>query len=182
MNPPMTCAMTCAEAEPLLPLVADGAVDPSSDPDLFAHLAACPACQRAVAEHDLITLALERGAIRGQPRRARLITLPRLAAAAVLAIALGATAWSLRTPPHGLMQTPVAELPPVVQPTTAIAAKPPAPAVAAEAPTVLRVQRTDGSTLFLVRRGEAWVPVDPGQFDGSDSHTPANGGDVPVRW
>ncbi|MBN8526572.1 MAG: zf-HC2 domain-containing protein [Planctomycetes bacterium] len=49
-------AMSCAEAEPLLPLVADGALDPDSDPALFAHLAACPACQRVVALLDLVGL------------------------------------------------------------------------------------------------------------------------------
>ena len=177
----MTPSMTCAEAEPLLPLVADGAVDPSSDPDLFAHLASCPACQRAVAAHDLITLALERGAVR-RPR-ARIITLPRLAAAATLVLALGATAWAVQSRNGDPLPaaSPVVTHQPAARPSPATPPATPASTVA-EAPAVLRVQRTDGSTLFLVRRGDTWMPVDPGQFDGSDTRSPAGGEDVPVRW
>lgn len=177
----MTPPMTCAEAEPLLPLVADGAVDPSSDPDLFAHLASCPMCQRAVAEHDLITLALERGAVRS-PRRARILTLPRLAAAAVLAGAIGVTAWTMLAPHHGheAASAPVASQAPAILPVPVVTAS--VAVIPADPPTVLRIQRTDGSTLFLVKRGEAWVPVDPDRFDGSDAHTPGSGEDRPVRW
>lgn len=176
MNP----RMTCAEAEPLLPLVADGAVDPAADPDLFDHLASCPACQRLVAEHDLITLALERGSVR-RPR-ARILTLPHLAAAAALLLVLGATAWAMLARSHQVapVAPALAAEPSSAPPPTSATA--PASATAPLTPAVLRVQRTDGSTFFLVRRDDTWVAVDPGLFDGSESSTPANAADVPVRW
>ena len=50
--------LSCDEAEALLPLVADGVLDAETDPALFAHLARCPDCQRSLATHDLIELAL----------------------------------------------------------------------------------------------------------------------------
>lgn len=51
-------ALTCQDAEELLPLVAEGLLDPYSDPDLFAHLAECQCCQTSLETHDLITLSL----------------------------------------------------------------------------------------------------------------------------
>ncbi len=80
--------MTCAEAEPLLPLVADGALEPDSDPALFAHLASCPACQRLVAQHDLIDLAIRQAGPVEAPR-ASIIRFWPYAAAACLALAAG---------------------------------------------------------------------------------------------
>lgn len=50
--------MPCDEVEALLPLVTDGAIDCDDDPQLFAHVAQCPDCQRSLAAHDLVDLAL----------------------------------------------------------------------------------------------------------------------------
>jgi hypothetical protein len=51
----------CDEVEPLLPLVADGAIDAVADPVVFEHLARCQDCQDSLARHDLVGLSLERG-------------------------------------------------------------------------------------------------------------------------
>lgn len=168
-------SLTCAEAEPLLPLVADGAVDPDSDPELFAHLAACPACQRVVADHDLISLALARPSPAPQRRRWNVIRLWPLAAAACLALA--ATAW------WAASRTPDAAPAPLV--TDAIPVVP-APAGAATtrtgtaaAPMVVRVPRADGSTLYLVQRDGAWIEVDPAAFDGQ-AQAPVHDGAAPA--
>lgn len=183
-------AMTCPEAEPLLPLVADGAVDPSTDPDLFAHLAACPSCQRIVADHDLIALALRRSAPPAPPR-ARIITFPRLAAAALVLIAIGVAAIALAAPAtapaaHGLAVHPAEHAPAPAPVAVAPAAPARAPVAAAipeaAAPTVLRLARTDGSTVFLIRRGDAWVAIDPTQMDGSSTRGQSSANEVPVRW
>lgn len=85
--------MTCAEAEPLLPLVADGSLDPDGDPALFAHVARCQTCQESVAHHDLITLALE-CAPRRRPRSIRIPWPVALVAAATLIVGIGSVLWS----------------------------------------------------------------------------------------
>ncbi|MFM2089538.1 MAG: hypothetical protein RLZZ127_27 [Planctomycetota bacterium] len=129
--------MTCAEAEPLLPLVADGVLDPDGDPALFTHLSRCQTCQESLARHDLVTLALERA-----PRRAgRTIRFPwpvaAAAAAAVLALGLG-TWWSL-----------------------------PATPVAAPGPVVHKLPAADGQPdLYLIETEQGPLVVDPTQVDG----------------
>jgi hypothetical protein len=172
-----TDSMTCAEAEPLLPLVADGAVDPDSDPALFSHLAACPACQRVVASHDLIALAIARAP--APRRRAPIVRLlPWTAAAAaglLLALGLAATSASSSSAPP-----PVAFAPPApaatITPSPAIA---PAPAL----PEVIAVPRSDGTTIYLVRRGEAWVRLDTQELDGPTQPGPGGSGSgVQVRY
>ncbi len=92
--------LTCAEAEPLLPLVADGALDAASDPALFAHLARCASCQDGLAVHDLIGLAIggAQPAPAHAPARLSVIQyrLPwplAAAAAAVVAALIGAGVW-----------------------------------------------------------------------------------------
>ncbi len=165
----MTEAMTCSEAEPLLPLVADGAVDPASDPGLFAHLAGCPDCQRAVASHDLIALAIARTP--KPPRRASILRLWPYAAAAGLALAAGA--WLLP------VRSDIA--------SATLAAAPPIPIPAARAPVVSRdviaVPQGDGSTLYLVRQGETWVAVDPSNLDGPAQPSHGNSGSgIQVRY
>lgn len=57
-QPAIRPVLTCDESEALLPLVADGQLDPDRDPALFEHLARCDDCQRSLARHDLVTLAL----------------------------------------------------------------------------------------------------------------------------
>jgi hypothetical protein len=88
--------MDCAEAEALLPLVADGALDAEGDPALFAHLARCAACQDSLARHDLVELALARDGVGAAAPRARRYRLPlpwaiASAACLMLAVALGWT-------------------------------------------------------------------------------------------
>jgi hypothetical protein len=167
--------MTCTEAEPLLPLVADGAVDPDSDPALFAHLASCSDCQRAVASHDLIALAIARKP--APPRRASILRLWPYAAAAGLALAAGA--WLL---PGRAESAPsrIAAAPAIAPPAAAVQ---PAPAAPVAARDVIAVPQGDGSTLYLVRQGEAWIAVDPANLDGpaQPAHS-ANGSGVQVRY
>ena len=164
----MTEAMTCAEAEPLLPLVADGAVDPDSDPGLFAHLASCPDCQRAVASHDLIALAIARAP--APPRRAGILRLWPYAAAAGLALAAGA--WLL----PGRTDTAASA---VADARTVLIPSAPAPLAPRD---VIAVPQSDGSTLYLVRQGEAWVSVDPANLDGPAQPAHNGGGSgVQVR-
>ena len=167
--------MTCAEAEPLLPLVADGAVDPDSDPGLFAHLAGCPDCQRAVASHDLIALAISRAP--APPRRASILRLWPYAAAAGLALAAGAWLLPGRTGPAPVIATHVsAPLPTVIAQ--------PLPAAPAQVATrdVIAVPQGDGSTLYLVRQGEAWVAVDPANLDGPSQPNHGGGSSVQVKY
>jgi hypothetical protein len=50
--------LACHEVQELLPAVAEGLLDAEADQQLFLHLADCPACQLALVEHDLLTVAL----------------------------------------------------------------------------------------------------------------------------
>lgn len=82
----------CEEVEALLPLVAEGAITPEDDAELFAHLAECPDCQADLALHDLTTLALSHGR-EPQPvagdEAAEVIRLPWTAVAGGLLVAAG---------------------------------------------------------------------------------------------
>jgi hypothetical protein len=175
-------SMTCAEAEPLLPLVADGALEPNSDPSLFAHLAACPACQRLVAQHDLIDLAI-RQAGPVEVQRASIIYFWPYAAAACLAIAAGV--WlhtanqSAPSPAAPLAIAPI-QAPPSQAPAAAtIITSDPA---AAPTPDVIALRRPDGSAVYLIHQGDAWVAVDPAAMDGPTQPSHAGGSDVQVRY
>jgi hypothetical protein len=181
-------AMSCAEAEPLLPLVADGAVDPDSDPALFAHLSSCPDCQRAVAAHDLIGLAIARSAPLPLPRRQRAWRWLPAAAAASLAAAAGL--WLLagdRTPgaPMPLAEAvapAAAPAPPAVStgtPTIAVAG--PLAGEATPAPEVIAVPDGAGGRTWLVRRGDTWVRLDTDNMDAADQPTHGAVGGVQVR-
>ncbi len=80
--------LSCDEALPLLPMVADGAIEPAADTPLFEHLARCTDCQDHLARLDLVTLALEQGrsVAPSTPRALRFrLPLPFAAAAAGLA-------------------------------------------------------------------------------------------------
>ncbi len=97
MNPPAPeptdnrSEATCDEVEALLPLVADGSLDETSDPALFAHLARCCACQDSLARHDLVELALEKGFAAEVPTagKSRLIRFtPAFASACAASLAL----------------------------------------------------------------------------------------------
>lgn len=170
--------MSCAEAEPLLPLVADGALEPDSDPALFAHLAACPACQRLVAQHDLIDLAIRRAGPVGIPRPGIIRFWP-YAAAASLAMAVGLWLVAAQQPAAGSNAPLAATQPPAVPAApTPEAAATPEPA----APEVIALRRPDGSAVYLIRQGEAWVAVDPAAMDGPTQPSHAGGSDVPVRY
>lgn len=90
--------LCCDEVEPLLPLVADGAIDAAADPAIFEHLARCQDCQDCLARHDLVHLGLERGrtskVLTMPPMRGWHYRLPWPAAAAVLSfVALGLLLW-----------------------------------------------------------------------------------------
>lgn len=109
--------LTCDEAEALLPLVADGAIDATSEPQLFAHLARCPVCQDSLAAHDLIELSLQAPHPVRTPR-CIVIRLPlpwAIAAAAGLLVGLyGMWTWLGRTP-----SVPNAACATLVKPVTA---------------------------------------------------------------
>lgn len=171
-----TESMSCVEAEPLLPLVADGAIDPDSDPALFAHLATCVTCQRLVAQHDLITLAIGHASPAPAPQ-ARIIRLWPWAAAAALVVATGLYL-ATETTPAAPEPAPAVAMPPAA-PAPAIAAEPSAPATE---PDVIALRRGDGSTIYLVRHGEGWVAVDPAAMDGPGQPTHGGGSGVQVRY
>ena len=87
-----TTVLSCDDVEALLPLVAEGAIEPEDDAELFAHLAECPDCQADLALHDLTTLALSHG--RPQSPAAgeaasEVVRLPWPAVAGGLALAAG---------------------------------------------------------------------------------------------
>lgn len=111
---PADCQVTCEEAEALLPLVADGALDASADPALFAHLGRCVACQESLARHDLVSLALDQGVGASQPT-AWHITLPLpWAFASAAGIALAATAtwqWQRASSADAALMAKVAAMP-----------------------------------------------------------------------
>jgi len=87
----------CDEAEALLPLVADGALDAAADPALFEHLSRCDACQHSLIMHDLVELAVGDGrqspSTRGGWRRLGPVA---LAASLLGAAALGYGIWQFR--------------------------------------------------------------------------------------
>ena len=78
----------------MLPLVADGTLSAEDDPALFAHLAGCSPCQRALTTHDAIALALRHGPGTAARRRGTVVRLSlpwAIASAACLAavVAIG---------------------------------------------------------------------------------------------
>ena len=166
MTPAAAAPLTCAEAEPLLPLVADGALSPADDPALFEHLAACPRCQESLAHHDLISLAL------AQPRPAapkpRVIrhrwwlALPVAAAAGlVLNLLLAPSGTAPSQPPMAAIS------PPAPAQTEPIIIERDVAAVPGGMP---------GKRLILVRRGDQVVLVDPAASEESPRQdaTPAS--------
>ncbi len=139
--------LTCADVEPLLPLVADEVLDDESDPDLFAHLARCARCQDALARHDLVTLAVSTAPLRAVPPAVTVIRyrVPQrwiAATAALLTVAILGAAWNLR--PHVSTDSVVA-----VQELIRIAD----PETGRERP------------MLLIRQGDRSTLVDPREFD-----------------
>lgn len=145
--------LTCEEAEALLPLVADGALDDATDPALFTHLSRCCDCQEALMRHDLVTVALETtrcGSVISGPscqRDAkrpviRHVFLPWPAAlAASLAAAAGLWMW-------------LASL----QPARTTPATP--------ATQVVQVLGADGQPVYVVVQGDQVTVIDPRTIDG----------------
>jgi hypothetical protein len=138
-------ALTCDEVRPMLPQVAEGALDQAADPALFDHLARCHSCQDVLIQHDLIAVALERSRplvappLRLQSAR-RIIRLPwPLAAAALLAVATGA--WFAVRPVPPSLAEPVAEVIKVVDPAT-------------------------GAVRYVIRDVKGAYAVDPAAIDG----------------
>jgi hypothetical protein len=116
--------MDCVEAEALLPLVADGALDADSDPALFAHLGRCAACQESLARHDLVELALARDGVGASAPRALRYRLPlpwAIASAACLVLAV-TLAWGYeREASHAVdYAARIAAITPLPQPETEV--------------------------------------------------------------
>jgi|GEM_PF-6279346 len=153
-------AVTCAEIDQMLPLVADAVIDAESDPLIFAHLARCQACQESLAQHDLVTLALATVPLRRAAPTLAVVhyRLPRrwiAAAAAVLAVAGSVTAYGLRSPG-------------------------PASAVVAQQEVIHLLDPVTGvqHPMLLIRQGSQSTLVDPASFDYLHE-TPA-AGDTPM--
>lgn len=157
--------LTCDEAEALLPLVADGAIDAAADPVLFQHLAGCARCQESLTQHDLVSFALTQPAppyLVLKPAAPRRLGWP-LAAAALLAVGLGlAIVAGAQPAPAEAAGATVANL----RPATAPQPTPNQPTAAAE-PIDVEVVTVPGSTArhphYLVRRGDQVLLVDPAE-------------------
>jgi Putative zinc-finger len=160
--------LTCDEAEALLPLVADGVLDATTDPVLFQHLAHCTRCQESLTQHDLVTFALTRPA---PPMLVLKPAVPRrrgwsLAAAALFAVGLGLAIEAGAHPSAAGIPAPtnpaVASIPPAV-PTQATAQ----PLPDAAQPIDVEVVTVPGSTArhphYLVRHGDQVMLVDPAE-------------------
>jgi hypothetical protein len=140
----------CEDVEPLLPLAADGAIDVSSDPAVFAHLARCSECQASLARHDLITIALEcgRSQVPAPVERGWHYRLPWPAAVAALVAVAVLVGWAA--------DRPLA----------------PSPALAAAAPDFQVLEVTDsklGHPLYVVSRDGKVMIIDPQAVDGASS-------------
>lgn len=144
--------LTCEEADALLPLVADGALDAETDPALFAHLGRCCDCQEALMRHDLVTVALETtrcGSVISGPscqregKRAviRHVFLPWPAAlAASLAAAAGLWMWLASLQPVRPAEVPATQ--------------------------VVQVVGADGQPVYVVVQGDQVTVIDPRTIDG----------------
>jgi hypothetical protein len=161
VDPAVMQSLSCAEVEAMLPLVADGALDAESDPQLFEHLAGCPRCQESLLADDLITLGLSTR--RPSPPHRRTmgvyrLPLPLAAAAGLLVtVGLGALAWwcwPSRT--TSVAPAPVAST---------------APAAQDEILQVLWVGPGNRQPVYLVRRNGRTIVVDPCQLDGAATGT-----------
>ncbi|HEX3132588.1 MAG TPA: hypothetical protein VHX44_03275 [Planctomycetota bacterium] len=139
--------LTCEEAEALLPLVADGALDADADPALFAHLARCCDCQDALMRHDVVTVALEATrtevpvtVVRRAPIRHVFLPWPA-ALAASLAAAAGLWMWlATLQAAHTTAQAPTTQ--------------------------VVQVLGTDGQPVYVVVQGDQVTVIDPRAIDG----------------
>jgi len=170
--------MNCDEVEALLPLVADGALDATSEPALFSHVASCQRCQESLALHDLVGISLSQA--RALPtlrviRPAWQRFVP-LAAAALLVVGVGVVGWQDREPlpPKTNNSKPLASKQPT-KTETAPGAATPAPLAAAvpaipvqmagNEPIDIEVIAVPGSTFshphYLVRKGEQVLFIDP---------------------
>lgn len=158
-DPTSQARLTCAEVEPLLPLVADGALDDQGDPELFLHLAECPHCQDLLASHDLLTLALERT----PPAPVRKIIrwpLPLALAAGFLAAAI--SGWLMMPPATASgAGIAVAQAPPPTAPPVPTVESAPVDNPVIEIDVAAVASPIPGRTMYLVRRGEQVLLVDP---------------------
>lgn len=160
-DPIVPSRLTCAEVEPLLPLVADGALDDRGDPDLFLHLVDCDHCQAVLASHDLLTLTLERTPTVPVERVIRW-RIPVALAASVLAAAVTGWLW-IPGPVSGEATSAVAVATPKSTPAsaapTAVVPLPDNPVIEIDVAAV--PSPIPGRTMFVVRRGEQVLLVDP---------------------
>lgn len=158
--------LCCEDVEPLLPLIADGALDQRAEPAAFAHLADCPHCQEQLALHDLVGVALTASApasaLRPRPRLLR-FSLPWAIASAACLAALVAAGWAvhsnrpLSADDRRLARTD--EPRPDTEVITVPGSRP-------------------GTVMYVIRRGDQVVVVDPQQSPHTVRENPAE--DVPV--
>lgn len=154
--------LACEDVEPLLPLIADGALDQAAEPAAFTHLADCEHCQEQLALHDLVGIALTGATAAPARPRPRTLRLPlpwALATAASIAAVLAAV-WAV----HADRRAGAAD-----QALAHASERAPSDT---EVLTVPGPQ--PGSVLYVIRRGDQVVVVDPHQEQARD------GTEVPV--
>lgn len=142
--------VSCADVEPLLPLIADGVIDAAAEPAVFVHLAGCNDCQEELLHHDLVTVALA-GAPIPPRRRARVISWPWAVATAAGLVAALAFGW----PPPTALPTVAAPLAP------AVAAAPAPTSSAPEIEVLIVPGDRPGADITILRRGDAVVVIEP---------------------
>lgn len=144
--------LACEDVEPLLPLIADGAIAAADEPAAFAHLAACERCQEQLALHDLVELALTAAAPARPVRPRRRVLRLRLPWAAALAASLAAilaVGWAVQADRRaGMADRTLAERGgPAPSDTEVLTVPGPRP----------------GTVVYVIRRGDQVVVVDPQQ-------------------
>lgn len=171
---PATEETTCQESEALLPLVADGVLTPAEDPHLFAHLASCEKCQKSLAMHDAVELAL-----RQKPhKKARILPFLRAAwpyaAAAGLLLVAGGVSALLQRQLNQPAPAPIAEKKPVVQPAVV-------EPVAKETSRIVGLVpgSNQGQPIYIIESEGRRFPVDRDCIDGGERGAVSNA-NVPV--
>ena len=172
MSAPSVQQMDCIEVEELLPLVAEGLIDPDSDPAVFEHLAGCDQCQASLEMHDLVTLQLSHGSdlSPASPRSDVIhfqLSRPLAMAASFLLVAmLGLTVglgW--QSSQDQLSTETISE-----KPETQIL-------------DVLQARSDDESPLIIIRHQDQTIVVPQHQIDnGNSSNADNNSTSVPVRY
>lgn len=172
MSTSSICHMDCNEVEELLPLVAEGLLDPDSDPAVFEHLADCDHCQASLEMHDLVTLQLSQGSdlTPASPRTEVIqfqLSRPLAMAASFLLVAMfglfAGLAWQQNH--EQVSNEQISE-----KPETQIL-------------DVLQARSDDESPLIIIRHQDRTIVVPQNQIDnGQSNNNDTNSTSIPVRY